>query len=539
MSVLFVSAPARPRGLVDDRLSWIDPLVIVAIGAALRIAFFRGALGSDEIVYITQAKYLLHGQFDHSTYIGAIRYGINAFQALSLWLFAASRAGADGLFLGCSLGEILLAYFFSLHLWDRKAAILAALAVAVLPIDVGLAGSLDPDCYLALAIAGSVVIFYFAERRDRWWLYLIAGLLAGWVYWIKEAVIVFGFVFVVLAVAGRRWRSGYLWFATGGLLMLAASLLLFWRVYGDPFYDFHIMQRTVEHGFVAHDIADTSFGTYFVWLFGKIYHVGLLGWIAMAGAVFAVRHRDPGARFVLTWAVALLTIFTALPISLSPLKFIAKQTNYMEIFLLPLALLAGWFVARQRVWVAVLVGGAMIVSGVLLSAMEQQVVRVLTVNARAATDFAKMHPMTPVFGPLSAVRQSGLDFALRDEGGTRGSIRSPSDLADMPAGRGPSDDIVAYVVDDPQMRYLGGSWRRLSDKNTLPAVLRSCMTPEGLLKTADLGLGRYVVAALRSAAVILPGPLGNGVLHATDPFWQVVPGHIYAVTRACLERLRA
>ena len=44
----------------------------------------------------------------------------------------------------------------------------------------------------------------------------------------------------------------------------------------------------------------------------------------------------------------------------------------MEIFVTPLALLAGWFLAQQRRGVALVVGGIMIVSGIALSALEQQ-----------------------------------------------------------------------------------------------------------------------------------------------------------------------
>jgi hypothetical protein len=103
-------------------------------------------------------------------------------------------------------------------------------------------------------------------------------------------------------------------------------------------------------------------------------------------------------RFVVIWGFGLLLIFSALPISLSPLKFIAKQSNYMSILTLPLALMAGWFLAQQGRTIAFLLGGAMIASGIFLAALEQQVITVVTVNCRSAAAFAEAHTDTPVFG---------------------------------------------------------------------------------------------------------------------------------------------
>jgi len=536
MSITSDTTVPGVRDHVGRGLLWLDLLLLVPAAAVLRLAFFRGGLGTDEVVYLAQAHRLLQGDPGRSTYVGAIRYGINAFDALSVWLFGPGPAGADGLFFACSLAEVVLAYSFANCLWDRRAAVWSGIAVAVLPLDVLLATSYNPDCYLALVIAGSVVTFYFAERSNRWTLYLASGLLAGWVFWIKESVVIFGLVFVLLALRPGRWRSGYIWFAGGGLLMLAANLLFFWQIYGDPFYVFNVVRGMVETVFVKQDTADTSLGTYFTWLFVKIYHVGLLGWLGAAAAVLAAKRRDAGAHFVLIWGVGLLALFTVLPISLSPLKFIAKQTNYMEIFLLPFALLAGWFLARQQRRVAILLGGTMVLAGILLSAAGQQTVQIATADARAAAAFAESQPELPVFGSASVVRQSMLQHVLRGAPGRQGLIGLESGLADLPITSGPAGQIVAYVVDDPQMRYLG-HWSSYYSKDDLPPAVRACLIADRTLAPAEFGLGRTVVGWARSVARLLPQTLAVPLLHATDPLWQVAPAQVYAVTRSCRAQL--
>src|SRR5207302_3522602 len=193
-------------------------------------------------------------------------------------------------------------------------------------------------------------------------------------------------------------------------------------------------------------------------------------------------------------------IFTAFPISFSPLKFIAKQSNYLDIFAMPLALLTGWFLAQQTRSIALLLGAAMVLSGIMLAALEQQVVRVVTVNGRAAAEFAETHTGAPVFGPLTAQRQSMLERLLRGSLDSSSDIRPWADLSGVHPPEGSAGDVVAFLVDDPQMRL----WPDATREPPLSEKLRRCLVPSGPLEPGDLGLGRSVVAALRDVLSILP-----------------------------------
>jgi 4-amino-4-deoxy-L-arabinose transferase-like glycosyltransferase len=523
---------AKSPTVTGVRADWVSAAIILIFAAALRIAFFSRGLGTDEIVYISQAYRLLEGQFPHSTYLGAVRYGINGFQALSIELFGNGVVGAAGLFFICSLGIILLAYCFAYHLWGRRAAMWSALCLAVLPLDVTLAGSLNPDPYLALFIAASLIVLYFAEREDRSELYFLGGLLAGWVFWIKEEVIAFGLVFVFLALSERRWRRGWLWFLFGGALCAAADLVFFWIMFGDPLYHYRVVHEAVGDLIAEHSFGETAPWAYLSYLFVKMYHTGLLGWLALAGGMLMLRRStEPGRRFVLGWAVGLLIIFSLIPASLTPFTLIRKQANYMEIFMMPLALLAGWFLAHQRRGTAVLLGGAMIASGVLLSALEQQVVRVVTINGRAAAVFAAAHAGTPTFGPLTARRQSMVERLFRGSLDTSSDIRPWADLSGLTPGEGPAGDIVAYLVDDPQMRI----WPDATEEPPLSETFRRCLVPLGPLEHGDLGLGRSVVATLRDILSVLPAPYAAETLRATGSFWHVSTARVYVVTRKCAQ----
>ena len=520
----------RRRSSSVVTLYWGQLLAVLTFASLTRLVFFPRGLGSDEIVYLTHAYHLLQGDYLHTSYIGGMRDGINAFLAASLWLFGNGVAGASGLFFACSLGQVILAYCFAHHLWGRQAALWAGLAMAVLPIEVTQAGNLNPDPYLGFVIASSIITFYFAERDDRPALYLVSGLLAGWVYWIKQVVVLYGFVFVFFGLANRRWRKGWLWFMFGAALLLIAQLGLFWVVYGDPFYFFKANYQFILETHINGSNSDTSLWRYLILLFVDIYHTGLLGWLALAACMLAFRQNEQsGLQFVLIWCLGLIFIFSAFPISLWPPKFIAKQSNYLDIFMVPLALLTGWFLAQQRRGVALVLGGTMVACGVLLSAMEQQVARVVTVNGRAAAEFAEAHAGVPVFGPLTAQRQSMEERLLRGSLDTSSDIRPWVDLSSASTRETSAADVVAYVIDDPQMRI----WPDARKEASISETLRRCLVPLGPLEQGDLGLGRSVVAALRDILSVLPAPFAAATLRATDSVWQVLPAQVYMVTREC------
>ncbi|HEX3485913.1 MAG TPA: glycosyltransferase family 39 protein [Micropepsaceae bacterium] len=524
----FGAAGQQRENNLSKRL-FFDLFAILALAALTRLVFFSEALGTDEIVYLTRAQHILHGEYPPAVYIGAMRDGINLFLAASISLFGTGIGGASGLFFACSLGQVSLAFGLAYILWGRRAAIWAALCMAALPIEITLAGGLGPDPYLGFVISSSIVIFYFAERDGRAALYLVAGLLAGWVFWIKQPAIVYVLVFPLLIFAGHRRGGKRLWFVAGGMTLLTAHLALFWLSYADPAYFFNSYYKYVKETYVSGYSQDTSLWPYVVLLFAKIYHTGVLGWLALAGCILGFRQRNQTEiRFVLIWALGLLFIFSALPISLSPLKFIAKQSNYMSIFTLPLTLMAGWFLAQRGRIIAFLLGGAMIASGISLAAVEQQVTSVVTVNGRLAAVFAEAHTGTPVFGPLTAQRQSMLQRVLRGSLDASSDIRPLADLAQLPLAHGAGDDIVAYIIEDPQM----GNWPEARREPAIPE-LENCRAWVGQLEGGDLGYGRLVLGALRSIVSFLPGEVTDRALSATDPIWTVTRGEVYAVTRDC------
>jgi hypothetical protein len=99
----------------------------------------------------------------------------------------------------------------------------------------------------------------------------------------------------------------------------------------------------------------------------------------------------------------------------------------------------------------------------------------------------------------------------------------------LPLANGAADDIVAYIIEDPQM----GNWPEARREPAIPE-LENCRAWVGQLEGSDLGYGRLVLAGLRGTVVsLLPGDSADRVLSATNPIWTVTRGDVYAVTRDC------
>jgi hypothetical protein len=117
------AAAQRLQENASSKRLFFDLFAIPALAAQARLAFFSEALGTDEIVYLTRAQHILHGEYPQAVYVGAMRDGINIFLAASILLFGTGIGGASGLFFACSLGQVVLAFGFAYSLWGRRAAI--------------------------------------------------------------------------------------------------------------------------------------------------------------------------------------------------------------------------------------------------------------------------------------------------------------------------------------------------------------------------------------------------------------------------------
>ena len=479
--------------VADDRSGPYWVVLVLLLAAGLRLLFFPGFFGSDDLSYTYAAFNIAHGRWIVSPYVGAMRFGINLPVALSALLFGFNAFAAALWCFGCSIAEIAVVYWIGRRLWGRRAGLLAALLLALAPLHIHYAGRLMADPPWALFITLSLGCFLLAERTGKPWLYLASGLAAGAVLWIKEATVIFAGVFLLHALLVRTWRPAWWLVLLGGALMVAAHLAFFAVLTGNPFYVPAIMAKAVTSLYddtsALRAAMPINAGALHYWwkLFIAIDQTWLLGPAALLAALalgwrWRRGERDAAAGFLLLWGLGLLLIFSFFPIRLSPLSFIMKQNNYMVIFLAPLALLAAWWLARlPRTWAALGVL-AMALGALPLAALSQQSVRVFTGNSKAALAFAVAHPEAHVFGGRNAENYSEY----------RMLVASPAPqifpLEMLADDRSP----VRYVVVDQETQSWdlpGGRLRAVPD----------CWQAVAKLEPEGFGAGWFVARALQAA----------------------------------------
>jgi hypothetical protein len=220
---------------------------------------------------------------------------------------------------------------------------------------------------------------------------------------------------------------------------------------------------------------------------------------------------------------------------LSPLKFNGKQWNYMAIFMMPLALLTGWFLARRGRLLELGLGVTMVLAGLVFCAREQWEWRAMTANGRLVADFAESHAAIPVYGPLEAQRQSTLARLLRGSLDPSADVRPLSELGSLKTTDGADAAVRAYVVRDPAMwngaDYEGG----IAD---IPAALPRCWTLAQTLAAPSLGFGSFIAGPGALVASRLPQRIADQIgFGREEPFYREKSADIYAVSAGCLRNM--
>jgi hypothetical protein len=503
-------------------------IALLAASALVRIAMFNGLLGSDDVLYLRRAVEVSQGIWSSSDYNGALRYGFNIPAGLAIHLFGLSPFAANLWSLLCSIVEVAVVYLFAASTWGRRAALYAALILAFMPLHIAVATRIHPDPVVSLFVTLSFVLFCLAERTGSRTLYFFTGTAMGMIFWAKELAVVTFLALALYPVVWRRLDTRWGYVIAGGVPLLVAHLALMMAVAGDPFHAFKVVTGQIRHGFIEAGLGEDSAWYYFRYLFFDIKHTWLAPWLASV-AILAFGWRSWRSRegheataYVVFWLLSLLAVLSFMPVSLTPLRFVMKQSNYLSLFMAPIALLAGYQIARTPAQIARPLLAMVVMGGLALGLLEQQSVRVFTGNSKAAAEFARARPDAQFFGTVNnsnIARSYSLltpDPALAKRFG---------ELSEAPAaGAAPLDGKAAdaFVVIDKETMGWG---RKAIPITTIPSCWKEVQT----LTPVGLGAGHVLIGYALSAAERLPGPLRNRVVPPIRRIFQPQPAVVYRV----------
>ena len=471
----------------DERLGGWHWVQVLGLAVLVRLLGYSGYFGSDEVTYTEYAFKLAAGNWAVSDYVGANRLGVNLPVAAFAWLFGQGEWAAAAYSMLCSLLEVALVAGVGARLVGARAAWLAALVLACLPLHAHLAGRMMADAPLAMAMTACFLFFARGEHRGRALHYALAGVAAGWSFWIKPHALIYVLVLLSYPLVFRRFNPRWLWVVGGFAVLVLVNCALFGWLTGRFFYMFEIVLNRHGSGYletdVARGLAHDSIGFYATYLFGKVHHTWLLGPLALVGLVLsrraALRQQSPGAGFVVFWGLGLLLVLSAMPVKLDPLTFVPKQTNYMTMFAAPLALLAGLALSRlqhRRLGWAM---AAVVLPSIALTLLLQASITVFTANAKAIVAFARERPATLVYTNTNPYRAAQFDALIHPQR-PEVTLRPVSALS---AGAGDHQPERLAVIDEQTLSWgRGEPYRRIAD-------LPRCWIPMGAIQPDIEGLG--------------------------------------------------
>ena len=489
---------------------WRDLACLTGFALLLRVLFFNGPFGSDDLVYFARALDVARGEWSSANYNGALRYGFNLPAGALMAVFGTSPFVANLWPLLCSLGEIALVYLTAVELWGRRAALCAALVLVSMPLHVAVATRIHADPVVSMFLTLSFVLFLFASRRRHATLFFCCGLALGGVFWAKELAAVTWVAFLSLPLVGRRlpmigrrWDSMWWYVIAGAALMLLLNLLLMRIITGDPLHLIKVVLGAVGRNFIEGGQGEDAAAYYLRYMFFDLRHTWLAAVLACGGIAVLLRRQarvglPADGLYVAVWLLALLAVLSLFPVSLWPLRLPMKQSNYLTLFIAPMALLAGYFIASLPRRAAATVLALTVVGGVILAILQQADYRVFTANSKSAAAFAHAHPTALVVGTTSNSRMSSYyDMPT-------GRILSFDEVLSNPrlVASADSSRTGLYAVFDAQTI----DWVTGNAKLTAPLP---CWTRQERLEPHGLGLGNALVGWAAAGAARLPGPLAR------------------------------
>ena len=517
MSVVWGRQLTAGAGRINASVAVRDMVWLALFALALRLGSYNGVFGSDDLTYLGSAIDVATGAWAPSSYNGALRYGFNLPAGLFIWLFGTSPVVANLWPLLCSLIEIGCIYAVASSVLNRRAGLIAAILLSAAPLHMAVATRIHADAVVSMFLTLSFTLLWFGWLHRHRAVLFACGLAMGGVFWSKELVAVTWLAFLpMLWLFRRRWWD-VLPVIAGLLIMLVLHGALMMALNGHPLHLILTVLGAVKRNFIEGMAGEDSAAYYLGYLFLNIRHSGLLGFLALLALCFvprALAGGKPGRAgilFVAGWAVGLLVVLSVFPVSLSPLRFVLKQSNYITLLLGPLALLSGLALAGLPQRVARLLLIVSVLVGVLLGFLQQADYRVFTSNSKAVSSWLVDKPGAVFVGSTHNARLSASWGDMTWPGQAQSVLLSfdevDRDHEKYQAARRQAADL--YVVLDRQtMNWLPGRTPVLSPQACWGAAIQR-------LPPADLGAGNALAGWIADAAGLLSRQ-GISAAHAVE-----------------------
>lgn len=338
-------------------------VAIIALAIVLRLIFFTGMKGSDDLQYNYDAYSFLADGInnvpDHLTKVRLLSY-----VPVSLFfnLFGINELSSILYPFICSMGILLLVYKFGVLLFDRKTALIAAFLYAILPIEIMFSTMLYPEMPMCLYAGLSVyLLMYYFEISDqkKQYLLFLSGVCIGCACLVKiTALMLVGFFFLYFIFIRRELLKNHILYCASGLftVFLIEAFYYYYNM-GDFIYRYHFLHLESHH--VNKDIINhiMSFPgrSYMGWeraikyypsiIFNPLSPFSVYYYVVLIAIAYFFWQRKKEAYYIILWLLVVFGVFNFGITSMSPLVFIPAAPRYLMPTSIPLVLLVGYFLA--------------------------------------------------------------------------------------------------------------------------------------------------------------------------------------------------
>jgi len=381
--------------------------LIFAVAILLRIGLSSGIEGSDDVVYLTQAYKIATGEYEIPIYIAHLRIATIFPIALIFKIFGPNSFTIYLWSLIASLINIIIIYKISHLLFDEKTAILSAICAVFYPLDIHMAGQALVETSLALMLSVSVLFYlkgFKSKDPNKSSTYnIICGIFIGLAALNKHPAIFIILFFVIHIIINKHSFFNLFYILLGGFMIFLIENIYWYFISGDPLFLYHMYlevivvnrQLTIQGG-------NLPLTYYLYYTLISIQHVGLYYYLSLFGLTYIFLKKSnidtnnfTGVKFLLMWGLSLMFIMTFLPISIRPLLFIHKQTNYMMMFSMPFVILGGYslsLIKKRAIQYAVII--ILCSMSVFSAYIQRNTVKSHGYNTEAALKYIVKYPGT-------------------------------------------------------------------------------------------------------------------------------------------------
>ncbi len=367
----------HPKTLFDDIESsrYILLSLILLFALIIRLSFFSGITGGDDLAYLEEIHKSYMGNFEPASSHWGLRLGFILPSLLSVYLFGFNEAALALFPLICSVAHILLIYALARLLLNEKTAMLSAFLMAFFPLDVFFATMIFLDTPLALFMGLTAFCFIKGEHSGKTAYYVISGLFLGWAYLTKETGLYITLFFIVYAIAEKKIRLKYGVVIISFLFVVFLEFGYYYLKTGNPAYRFsviegghHSMIKTLEKkyddisgtdqekDFFKKDVSEVLILRGNNWYIEPLFMLttnqefGFFYYFILPITMYFLIKKDRKTRILMIWMLPLLIYIlygSTNPFSFSPLR---RWPRYLAPVTVPALIILAYFLIEKGQW---------------------------------------------------------------------------------------------------------------------------------------------------------------------------------------------